>query len=55
VNNCSHSAGTKYVIDGLFIPDVGVPKDERPPTDGLYPFEMPLSFSVDMMQLVYPD
>ena len=25
---------TEHVVDGLFIPDVGVPKDERPPADG---------------------
>jgi len=39
VNNRSHSVGTKYFVDGFFIPDVGAPEDERPPADGLYPFE----------------
>jgi hypothetical protein len=39
VNDRGHPLGAKYLVDGLFIPDVGVPEDERPPADGLYPFE----------------
>jgi hypothetical protein len=39
VNNRGHSAGANFIVDSLFIPDVGVPKDERPPADQLYPFE----------------
>jgi hypothetical protein len=39
VNDRGHSTVTKYFVDGLFVPDVGVPEDERPPADGLYPFE----------------
>jgi hypothetical protein len=39
VNDSSYPARAEYVIDGLFIPDVGLPKHERPPADGLYPVE----------------
>lgn len=42
VNDRSHSEGAKYFTDRLFIPDIGEPKDERTPADGLHPLERSL-------------